>query len=138
MTEICSRSILVEKYRSIVDNQRGHSLVLDLPREQEGDDTGPTALELCVMSLAGCISTIYAVTANKMRMPIEYLEVIIEAEKNPEIGTIGKVKTLVRVKTSAPEERAKKALEITLRNCPVGILFKRAGVEAEYSIELIK
>ena len=54
-------------YQSIVDNDRHHGLVIDLPDAKSGDDLGPTALELAVMGLSGCISTIWAVVAAKAR-----------------------------------------------------------------------
>jgi len=132
------KSKLIEGFRSVVDNGRVHSIVLDLPREQGGGDTGPTALELCVMSLAGCISTIYAVVAEKAKLNVKHLEVLVEAEKSEEIGTITKAKIRVKVKTPDPEEKARKVLELTLKNCPVGLLFERAGVELEHSIEVLK
>jgi len=50
----------VEKVWSVTYDKRSHSVVLDLPEDEEGDDTGPTALELSLMSLAGCAVTIFA------------------------------------------------------------------------------
>ena len=57
-----SRAKWVENSKNYVDDGRGHGTVLDLP---SGDDTGPTALELSVMSYAGCIVTIFKLVAEK-------------------------------------------------------------------------
>ena len=124
-----SKSILVGGYQSVVDNGRNHSIVTDLPDTQEGQDIGATALELSVMSLAGCISTIYKKVADKMRLNTESLEVEMEAEKGAE--TISKVTFTVKVKSEAPKEKLEKCLNTTMNQCPVGVLFKKAGVEIE-------
>ncbi|MDK2463414.1 MAG: osmotically inducible protein C, partial [Candidatus Korarchaeota archaeon] len=58
-----ARSKLVEGFRSVIDDGRGHSVVTDLPKDMGGTDTAPTALELAVMALAGCITTIFAMVA---------------------------------------------------------------------------
>ncbi|HDD56549.1 MAG TPA: OsmC family peroxiredoxin, partial [Nitrososphaeria archaeon] len=35
-----ARSIWIGKYRSVLDNLRGHSVVVDLPPAKNGEDTG--------------------------------------------------------------------------------------------------
>ena len=40
-----------ERFQSIVDNDRRHGLVLDLPEAKGGDDFAPTALELAVVTV---------------------------------------------------------------------------------------
>ncbi len=52
---IKSRAKLIENFRSIVVNGRKHAIVIDLPEQRGGNDMGPTALELAVMGLAGCM-----------------------------------------------------------------------------------
>ena len=54
-----AKSILTEGYRSVINDSRGHEIITDMPESNNGNDTGPTALELTVMSLAGCITTIF-------------------------------------------------------------------------------
>ena len=82
-----STAKLVKDFRITVDDGRAHSVCLDLPPEL-GTDMGPTALELGVMSYAGCFATIFALTARKMRIPLIDLEVRLEAVKSQEVGTI--------------------------------------------------
>lgn len=129
--EMKSNAVLVEGYQSVINNGRSHAVVTDLPR---GADVGASALELTVMSLAGCISTIFKTMAEKMRLDIQKFDVEMNAEKGSD--TISKVQYKAKVQSDAPEEKLKKCLELTEKNCPVGILFEKAGVEVEG--ELIK
>ncbi|MBS3806430.1 MAG: OsmC family protein [Bacteroidales bacterium] len=105
----------------------------DLPN---GANVGASALELTVMSLAGCISTIFKTTAEKMRLNAERVEVNMDAEKGSD--TISKVRYHVRVKSDSSREQLQKCLDLTLKNCPVGVLFEKAGVEIEGELEKIQ
>ncbi len=127
-----SKSVLLEGYQSVIDNGRNHAVVTDLPN---GSNVGASALELTVMSLAGCISTIFKTTAEKMRLNVDKVDVDMDAEKGSE--TIEKVNYHVKVKSDASEDQLKKCLNLTLKNCPVGVLFTKAGVEVNGDIEKI-
>jgi len=129
-----TKSVLIGGYQSVINNGRNHSIVTDLPADSDGQDIGATALELSVMSLAGCISTIYKKVADKMRINVSNLEVETEAEKGQD--TISKVKCLVYVSSDASQEKLEKCLDNTMKSCPVGVLYEKAGVEI-YT-ELIK
>ena len=115
-------------YQSVVDNDRHHGLVLDLPGAKGGDDLGPTALELAVMALSGCISTIWAVVATNSRVSYERLTVQVEADKPDDQPTITAVRALVTVESSEPEDKLERTLEKTMRSCPVGQLYEKAGI----------
>ncbi len=131
-----ARSKLVEGYRSVVDDGRGHSVVTDLPRDKGGTDTAPTALELAVMGLAGCITTIFAMIASGKKLSFEDIEVIVDAEKSDKDLTItsGRIKGIVV--SNEPEERVRKIWQDTLKICPVGVLFQRAAVHFEHELEI--
>lgn len=132
--KLYSNAKLVKDLRIAVDNGRAHSLCLDLPPEL-GTDKGPTALELGVMSYAGCVATIFALTAKKMRVPLKDLEVKTEATKTEEAGTITEANFNITVKSDASKEQIQKIFRLTLENCPVGKLFEKAGVKATYNIK---
>lgn len=119
-------------YQSVVDNGRQHELTLDLPPGQDGEDTGPTALELTGMSLAGCISTIWAKIAENSGASYREIEVVMDIEK--EKGTIGTTEVLVRVDSSEEAGRLERVLDKTMRTCPVGRLFEEAGVDVQASL----
>jgi putative redox protein len=99
---------------------------------------GPSALELTLMSYVGCYATIFALTAKKMRITLEDLEVKSEAIKSEEVGTITQVRIDIMVATTALEDRIKRAHELTLKTCPVGILFEKASVKMEYRLRVEK
>ena len=131
-----ARSTWIEGVKSVVDNGRTHSIVVDLPASLGGTDQGPTALELAVMALAGCISTIFAIVARKMRIEFEGMETLLEAEKGE--ATIEKVKVVLKVRTKEAKERVERAFKRTMEICPVGILFEKAGVQVEKSLEIVE
>jgi len=54
MAKIKAIAKCVENFQLIADNTRGYSVVLDLGTTSGGTDTGPSALELAIMSLADC------------------------------------------------------------------------------------
>ena len=124
---------LVKDLRITVDNGRAHSVCLDLPPEL-GTDMGPTALELGVMSYAGCFATIFALMTKKMRVTLKDLEVRLEAVKSDEVGTITEANFDIFVSTNFTEDKIQKIFRLTLENCPVGVLFEKAGVKTSYNI----
>jgi uncharacterized OsmC-like protein len=133
LTQLHSTAKLVENLRIAVDNGRAHSVCLDLPPEL-GTDRGPTALELGVMSYAGCIATIFALMAKKMRVHLKDLQVKMEAVKPDEAGTITEASFDILVEAVASEDRIQRIFELTREHCPVGKLFEKAGVKTTYNI----
>jgi uncharacterized OsmC-like protein len=129
-----STAKLVKDLRIAVDNGRAHSVCLDLPPEL-GTDMGPTALELGVMSYAGCFATIFALMAKKMRVTLKDLEVRLEALKSEEAGTVTEASFNITVKTDASEDTVQRIFKLTVENCPVGKLFEKAGVKVSYNLK---
>lgn len=117
------------RFQCIVDNDRHHGLVLDLPEGKGGNDFAPTALELVVMGLSGCISTIWAVVAKNSRLSYRSIEVVVDAEMPDGAPTITGAKAVVTVDSDEPEEKLQRVLEKTMQVCPVGRLYEKAGIE---------
>jgi len=134
MTKLCADAFLVKDFKIVVDDGRSHSVCLDQPID-EGSDMGPTALELCAMSFAGCYVTIFALTMKKMRIPLNELSVTLEAVKSEKEGTITEAKLNIIVKADARADRIRRAHQLTVKNCPVGVLFEKAGVKIEYNLQ---
>ncbi|NHJ04365.1 MAG: OsmC family peroxiredoxin [Candidatus Heimdallarchaeota archaeon] len=126
----------VNNFQSIVDNGRNQTVIMDLPPGNEGDDTGPTALEFAVMSLSGCIGTIFVLVAKKMRLTFDKLDVILEAEKGPGDPTVTKVSAEVYVKSTESAEKLQKCLDTTMNSCPVGVIYKQAGIPVEVVLKI--
>jgi uncharacterized OsmC-like protein len=134
LASITSKARLIKDLRVAVDNGRAHSICLDLPPEL-GTDMGPTALELGVMSFAGCFATIFSLTAKKMRIQLKDLEVELRAQKSEETGTISSAEFSITVKSEASKDRTQRIFELTRKNCPVGKLFEQAGVKISYNLK---
>jgi putative redox protein len=132
-----STSRLVDGMTSVVDNGRSHSVVVDLPREQDGTDLGATALELAVMALSGCITTIFSVVAGNSKLTFQGITVDIDAEKSQETGTVNKLKITGTVTSDETEAKVGRVFEKTMKTCPVGILFEKAGVEVESELNVV-
>ncbi|MEM2816363.1 MAG: OsmC family protein [Candidatus Bathyarchaeia archaeon] len=132
-----STAKLVKDMVIMVDNGRTHSVCLDLPPEL-GTDKGPTALELAVMSYAGCFATIFTLMAKKMRVTLKDLEVKLEALKTEEAGTVTEANFNITVKTDASEETINRIFKLTVENCPVGKIFEKAGVKIAYNVKTEK
>ncbi len=127
----------VNGHQSVINNGRNHSVVIDLPEKSNGKDLGATALELANMSLNGCIVTIFSMIASKMRLSFEQLEVELDAKKGPEDATVSGVFFEFRIKTEESAERVEKCLNQTLKTCPVGVIYEKAGIETEYRIVML-
>ncbi len=127
----------VKNMQSVVDNGRKHSIVIDLPEAKDGDDQGATALELAVMGLSGCVATIFRLFCKKMHLDIEKIEVILEADKGPDDPTITSVQAEVRVKSPEKEDKLQKALDRTMQQCPVGVLYSKAEIPMNIKLNKI-
>jgi putative redox protein len=106
-------------------------VVLDLPGAKGGDDLGPTALELAVMALSGCISTIWAVVATNSKVCYGRLVVQVEADKPDDQPTITAARAVVTMESDEPREKLERTLEKTMRACPVGQLYEKAGISIQ-------
>lgn len=137
MGKLVARARIIQNYELVLDNGRSHSAIADQPTEAS-PGLGPTPLELCVMSHAGCYATIAALTAKKMRLDLRGCDVKVEAVKNPEVGTITEETFDITFKIDAPDDRVQRLHELTLKNCPVGILFEKAGTKITYTIKIQK
>ena len=134
MAKLCAKAHVVKEFEIALVNCRSHQVIVDQPREL-GKDLGPTSLELCLMSHAGCYATICVLTAKKMRLPLKGCEVKVRAVKSEEVGTIVEEDFDIVFRLDAPEDRVQRLHELTLKNCPVGILFEKAGVKIKYNLK---
>lgn len=115
-------------YASELSDTRGHAVTVDLDPTEGGLDRGTSALELCVLALAGCITTIFTLVAERRRLTFGTMRVELEARRARGARTITSVEGTFRISTSAPPDDVGTALRITLGTCPVGVLFEQAHV----------
>ena len=114
----------VKNVQSIADNSRGHSLVLDLGTAKGGDNTGPSALELAIMSLADCAVTIFANVAKQSNVEISKMDVIAEAEKPSDSPKLTGVNLKVTVTSKTRKQKLDAVWRRTEANCPVVSIFQ--------------
>ena len=88
MKTVAVESKLGEKF-IIETNIRGHKVVIDQPVNAAGSDTGPTPLELVLVSLAGCIGTIGRIIAMQKRIALRGMAIMVEGEVDTD-GLLGK------------------------------------------------
>jgi putative redox protein len=132
-----STSLWTRQFQSVVDNGRNHSTVIDLPEAKGGSNSGPTALEICVMSFSGCVGTIFAMVAQKMHLEFEKMEVEVDAQQKDNAPTLTDVHFIMKIKTTATEEKVAKCIEHTMNTCPVGVLYRQAGVKITNAIVML-
>jgi len=137
MAKLRARAKLVENLRIDVDDQGTHTVCLDQPAP-DGTDMGPSPLDLCLMSFAGCYATIFVLTVKKMRFSLKNLKVEVEGVKSEAVGTIAEANVDVLVEADMPKDRLQRAHELTVKGCPVGKLFERAGVKMKYNLRNVK
>jgi putative redox protein len=131
-------AVWVEGFKSVVDNGRGHTVTVDLALEQGGNNAGPTALELAVMALAGCTTTIFRIIASKRKLAYESLRIELNAEKPKEASTVTEVKGHVEITTAGTEQEVRTILKSTFSTCPVGVIFEKAGIIPTYDLTIHK
>ena len=119
---------------SVISNNRGHEVTVDLPVDKGGENLGATPLELCLMSYSGCVNALFNIFAKKMRIDFNALEVNTFGIQNNGATTFTDVEVELKIDSEAGDEKIQKCLEQTLKVCPVGVLFHQAGVNTTYKI----
>ena len=126
----------VENVRSVAENTRGHKVVLDLGTASGGDNKGPSALELAIMSLADCAVTIFADVCKKSNVELSKMDVIAEAEKPEGSPIISGVNLKVKITAKAREQKIDAIWRRTEANCPVVYIFKE-NIPVNIEVETI-
>ena len=111
---------------------------MDLAAEKGGDNTAPSAVELAVMALAGCVTTIFSGVAPRRHLPFTKMEVTLDADYPAGAPTVLGVRGTADIWSDQSESDVKNSFDITLRECPVGILFENAGVKPIWTVNVHK
>lgn len=64
------------------------------------------------------------------------LEVEAEAVKSEKNETITEATVDVTIKTDILKDRIQRIFNLTLKNCPVGKIFEKAGIKLDYRISI--
>jgi len=94
---------------------RGHKVVCDQPRDNQGEDSGMTPPEFLLASLGTCAGY-YAVQYLKARsLPTNDLEVRVHAEKATQPARLGSF--LIDVKAQVEDQRHREGLMRAVKSC---------------------
>jgi putative redox protein len=96
---------------------RGHQLTVDEPRQQGGDDEGPTPQELLAASLAGCTAITMAMYAERKDWEIGTIEVACEYTV-AERGAPTRFGLVLRLPRGLTDEQVQR-LRVIAGKCPV-------------------
>ncbi|MGC9331904.1 MAG: OsmC family protein [Bacteroidales bacterium] len=101
---------------------------------QHGKNEGPTPLELVVMGYAGCVTTIFKMMAEKLKVDVSAMRSIVNTEHGDK--NIEKAEVTLEISSQYSPKLIKKAYHLTQEHCPVGVLFENSGVDVEYKINI--
>lgn len=132
-----ARGVWKGGFETQLDDGRGHTVTIDEPVEDGGTNKGTSAHELLLLSLTGCITTIFHLVANKRKLAFDGFTVRLQAERTRGVPTIQRVHGTVEVRTHAPPEEVDTVLRLTVKTCPVGSLFERAHVPVEVTAKVL-
>lgn len=96
---------------------RGHELTVDEPREEGGDDEGPTPQELLAASLASCVAITLEMYAKRKGWDIGPLEVECEYDA-AERGAPTEFNLVLRLTRSCTDDQVER-LKVIAGKCPV-------------------
>lgn len=125
MTNIRATAKWIGDSQMEIHNHRGHHVVCDLPMDQGGANTGPTALELGVMALAGCAVSIFTDVCKQSKIELDNLEVAVEAQKQKDTPSLAEVNLKAEVTAKARRQLLEAAWRRTEANCPVLLIYQK-------------
>ncbi|RLI73370.1 hypothetical protein DRO91_03040, partial [Candidatus Heimdallarchaeota archaeon] len=96
----------------------------------------PKALELAIMSLAGCLGTTFNMTLQKMHLQFKTLEIKAAAKKREEIFLESIHINIVNVKSGAEVTKLECALTLAEKNCPVDNIFQQTKIPITVELQI--
>lgn len=119
----------------------GHAVLLDAAKEGGGLDSAPRPTELLLIAQGGCTGMDVVAILRKMKVDFSDFEMEIEGERSEEHPKfIKKIHIVYKIWGDVPEERFKKAIELSLdKYCSVGNTLKgKAEITYSYEINPVK
>jgi len=127
----------VDGMQFVATSGSGHAVVMDTTEDVGGHDTGPRPMEMVLIALGGCTGMDVVSILRKMQVPFTRFEMAVDGERTAEYPKyFTKIKVIYRIWGDVPEEKLKKAIELSLgKYCSVSNSLKpRADISYEYQI----
>ncbi len=117
----------------------GHKIIMDAAPEVGGEDKGVRPKELLLASLAGCTGMDVVSILKKMRLNVDYFNVIVEGdltEEHPKVYS--KMHLVYQFKgDNINLETLKKAIDLSQdKYCGVSAMFRKA-MDLTYEIQIL-
>jgi putative redox protein len=96
---------------------RGHTLVSDEPKDEGGDDSGPSPQELLAASLASCTAITMEMYAKRKGWEVGDVAVHVDYEP-AQRGSPTRFAMIVRLSKELPEDQRRRLMQIAAK-CPV-------------------
>jgi len=109
---------------------RNHALTADVDATLGGEDAGPSPHDLYDSALGACKALTVLWYANRKKMPIENIEVVVQRDDAEEANGIYRLKTLLSVTGDLSEEQRTQLLNVASK-CPVHKLMTQVTTEIE-------
>ena len=119
------------KHRVIV---RGHTLTVDEPKDQGGEDAGPDPQEMLAVSLSSCVAITVEMYANRKGWDIGDVECEVDYEP-AQRGSPTKFHLVLRLPKELPEDQRERLMQIAAK-CPVHRTLE-GEVMFEESVEVV-
>jgi uncharacterized OsmC-like protein len=107
---------------------RHHQILSDSPLDFAGYDLGPASPEIQLGVLSSCLTHIFLIQAADLRIPLDSLEVEVQADQDPRAGQPGfeevpihphNIAYTVHITSPADKERIRELHETVERKCPI-------------------
>ena len=119
----------------------GHSVIIDGPPDDGGENKGLRPMELVLIGLGGCTSVDIIRILEKSRQGITDCVTEITAQRAEEIPTVFEAIHLhfIITGTNIDEKKVERAVDLTARRyCSASIMLERGGVAITHDWEIIE
>ena len=113
---------------------RQHSLVVDEPESNGGEDSGPTPHDLFDSSLGACKALTTLWYANRKQIPVEGIEVTVDRDDSEERKGLYRLKVMLELSGPLTDQQRQELLNVAMK-CPVHRLMTQTTVEVKTELQ---
>lgn len=129
----------IDGMRFVANDDKGHSIVMDVSKEAGGEGSGFGPMQLLLVAFGGCTGIDVVDIMRKQRQRLEDLEIVVSGERVSEHPRVyDKIHVEYRVSGKDLKEKAvQRAIELSEQKyCSVGAMLRaKANVTSSYTIQ---